>query len=576
MQRAFRLSSNQKTLTSSFQDISGDALYTAAAEAILEAGVTRGCGVDPLRYCPDDTVRRDTMAAFLARALRTADSEKVLGLAPDRDILSPGVIGDRIWAVWVCESAPIREDPVAYFNREVSSYYRWLSGGKYRMRFEYGADPSPAVSEVLDNCENVKHSQSYPSGANVFVGGDLWTLGQGVVGVGSGWFDAGIGRFVRNVWMDKRAMYDTTGYAHEIGHASGWPHNLKAPGGLEALRTGMDIMAGDRHLVGTNAHHLFHLGWIEPRKVASHPGGAATYSITPPFTDTGLELLILPSGSSRFISVGARVKEEFDQNIRAEGVELYEIRFCGTSPGCKHVFLPPGAPSEEAVVLDVGDSWAARIATVREGRGSLVDLEVSVTGRHNRTYTVAVDETSTGIEFSSFGVGRAGVCGLLEDGGVHCWDWWGEDPTPPQGPFTSLGIGHQGCGIRADGAIRCWGWDNDGSNPPDGDFEALSVNGYHGCDHRPDRTVECWGSDAYLRPVGETPSGDFISVSAGWSHACGVSPDKTVQCWGSDYAGETSPPTARRPAGVATATASLLLPGASSPQSVSEMGAPVG
>ncbi len=87
LQKAFRLPLSDEASASSFQDIPADATYAAAAEAVREAGITRGCGVDPLHYCPDDTVKRDTMAAFLARALRTSDLRRVLALAPGRETL---------------------------------------------------------------------------------------------------------------------------------------------------------------------------------------------------------------------------------------------------------------------------------------------------------------------------------------------------------------------------------------------------------------------------------------------------------------------------------------------------------
>ena len=44
----------------------------AAAEALYRAGITRGCAVDPLRYCPDRPVTRAQMASFIIRALNTA------------------------------------------------------------------------------------------------------------------------------------------------------------------------------------------------------------------------------------------------------------------------------------------------------------------------------------------------------------------------------------------------------------------------------------------------------------------------------------------------------------------------
>lgn len=50
-----------------FQDIEGTSL-TSTAEAIYEAGITRGCSTDPLLYCPEEPVTRDQMASFLSRA----------------------------------------------------------------------------------------------------------------------------------------------------------------------------------------------------------------------------------------------------------------------------------------------------------------------------------------------------------------------------------------------------------------------------------------------------------------------------------------------------------------------------
>ena len=41
-----------------------------AIEGIRAAGITAGCAVEPLRYCPDETVTRAQMASFLVRAFR--------------------------------------------------------------------------------------------------------------------------------------------------------------------------------------------------------------------------------------------------------------------------------------------------------------------------------------------------------------------------------------------------------------------------------------------------------------------------------------------------------------------------
>ena len=55
-----------------FDDVPADASYAGEVEAILSAGVTRGCSNQPMLYCPDNTVTRAQMASFLAQALEGA------------------------------------------------------------------------------------------------------------------------------------------------------------------------------------------------------------------------------------------------------------------------------------------------------------------------------------------------------------------------------------------------------------------------------------------------------------------------------------------------------------------------
>lgn len=550
LQKAFRLPVVTGMPTSSFEDIPEDSAYAGAAEAIFQAGVTRGCSTDPLRYCPNDTVRRDTMASFLARSLRLSHLQEVLAFARGRETLQTISVGQDTWNVWVCDDAPIQEDPVAYLNREISSYFRWLSGGRHQMSFRYGTDPPADVAAVLDNCDSNDHGTAHPEGANVFIGVDLSAIAVGAIGLGGALFNHQSRRFSRNIWMDKRAVYDTTAYAHEIGHTFGWPHNHRDRNtpASQPLHTRMDIMASLGQVVGTNAHNLFQTGWIDPDRVRVHLGGTATYTITPPHQGGATELLMLPLGDNRLISIGARTKEGFDRDIAAEGVELYDIELCGGFPGCKHIYLPPGAGSNDPVVLDVGNSWGGGIPTVSQGTQETIDYKVSVQSRQHRSFTVELEVASTGEgistsdSYSSIGVGRTGVCGLLAGGTVRCWDWRGGGSTPT-GVFTSVSVGHTACGTRVDGSVECWGRDNDGSQPPEGPFTAVDVNGYHACGHLRNGTVECWGSDPFKRPMAKAPEGEFTAVSPGWAHACGMRPDMSIECWGRNHAGETSPPT---------------------------------
>ena len=543
LQKAFRLSLDTET-GSLFGDVSSDAGYAGAVGAILGAGITRGCATDPLRFCPDDTVKRDTMASFLARAIRFVEMREVLALAPDREVFTSVSMGEDIWDVWICDDAPTGQDDVVdYLNREVGPYYRWLSAGAHQMRFQHGADPSPEVTEVLQNCGNERFVYTSPPGANIFVGGNPRGLGYRVVGAGGGWLNPISNEYSRNVWSDRGGAYDTVLYIHELGHAFGWPHNFPQRSS-EVLHTGMDIMASREQVVGTNAHNLFHVGWISADQVEIHRGGTATYTISPPHTDaTGVELVLLPLSPKRLISVGARAREGFDRHITAAGIEVYEIAFCYQSVGCKKVHLPPGTQSKEAVVLGAGDSWTATLTrALGDNRPLTVEVTLSVAARQEGSYRVVVEETLVSADPSTVGVGRAGVCVLLTDGAVDCWDWSGGDPTP-EGQFVSMSVGNRVCGTTLEGKIECWGRSGYGTPVPEGQFATVSLNGYQGCGHRTDGTVECWGAGENRKPIGEpSPDGEFLSVTAGWSHACGMRPDLTVECWGSNEQGQATPP----------------------------------
>ena len=50
-----------------FEDVAGG-VHSGSIDALSALEVTAGCGVDPLRYCPDEPVSRGQMATFIARA----------------------------------------------------------------------------------------------------------------------------------------------------------------------------------------------------------------------------------------------------------------------------------------------------------------------------------------------------------------------------------------------------------------------------------------------------------------------------------------------------------------------------
>ena len=56
-----------------FTDVDPDGPHSASIAALFASMVTLGCGVEPLRFCPDKLVTRAQMASFLTRALGLSD-----------------------------------------------------------------------------------------------------------------------------------------------------------------------------------------------------------------------------------------------------------------------------------------------------------------------------------------------------------------------------------------------------------------------------------------------------------------------------------------------------------------------
>ena len=74
-----------------FTDTSGNT-HENNIDALAAAGVTRGCSADPLKYCPDSPVTRGEMATFIARALgliAIPSQERNRGYSDETGTLTP-------------------------------------------------------------------------------------------------------------------------------------------------------------------------------------------------------------------------------------------------------------------------------------------------------------------------------------------------------------------------------------------------------------------------------------------------------------------------------------------------------
>lgn len=66
--------------TGAFTDVPHGAAFHDEINAIKTAGITTGCGATT--YCPEQSVRRDAMAAFMKRGFGSVDRESAIGSLP--------------------------------------------------------------------------------------------------------------------------------------------------------------------------------------------------------------------------------------------------------------------------------------------------------------------------------------------------------------------------------------------------------------------------------------------------------------------------------------------------------------
>ena len=113
-----------------YVDVPADGPIGEAVAALHSEGVTVGCASDPVRYCPDRATTRAEMAIFLARALQLepADSAGFLDVSPDA--YYAGSV-DAIYRAGItvgCDLDQLRycpEQPISHRQAAVM-LHRWL------------------------------------------------------------------------------------------------------------------------------------------------------------------------------------------------------------------------------------------------------------------------------------------------------------------------------------------------------------------------------------------------------------------------------------------------------------------
>jgi len=270
--------------------------------------------------------------------------------------------GTDTWEVWEChvpnwDNTVDLQLTVDTLNTVITSYFDWLSDGRYHPVFTMGgevtssdvvpANLGPGESFRVSGCEHevATATGGTANGALIVIAGGF-NEGYGTAGavcpedpftgcgttyptnsriavVGAAAVAAG-GSFPEPQWVT---------VAHEIGHGLNWPHSY---GGLTTFPDGstnqydnpMDMMSGETVTglpIGTIAYNRYAAGWIDPAEVIIHRSQTATYDLRP-VGQAGTQMVVVPtSEEGHFYTLDVRRISGFDADLPKVGVEVYEI-----------------------------------------------------------------------------------------------------------------------------------------------------------------------------------------------------------------------------------------------------------
>ena len=544
-------------------------VHAANIDAVAAAGITAGCKIRPLRYCPTKAVTRAQMATFLARAL---------GLVPLPAVVEPTPMPDRIayvsyGAIYVAGADGSDEKRLTIDNSNKGDDFvgdlnlawhdsdpSWSPDGTQitfassrfgeneilvmdsdgrnvrRLTRQGGASPdwSPDGTRIVFAGTGVhltsKWRYGFDTTDSIFLmdpdGGNLQKLATGG-GASPSWspdgtrivFARSTGAYTTDIFVMHSDGNNIQRLTYDGGRLPSW-----SPDGTRiAFTRNEEIFLMDTD--GKNRRQLTSGGGWNP---SWSPDGTriayeSTHLFVNPYTEWDIYASILSNG----IIV-----------MNLDGTDLQRVADGSRSPA----WAPSASTDRRPVAVPLGSPSEFTTVTAGEHHscGTRTDSTLACWGNNN--FGQASPPTGT---FTAVAAGSTHSCGIRTNGTLVCWgdNYFGEASPPRSATFTAVATGFaHSCGIRTNRSMACWGGNDSGqASAPTGTFTAISAGDDLSCGIRTNRSLACWGGNDSGQA--SAPTGTFTAVATGSAHSCGIRSDRTAACWGTNYFGQASAPT---------------------------------
>ena len=396
-----------------FADLDAQAWWTPYVDSLADLGVTRGCGDDPPRFCPDEEVTRAQMASLLVRALDLGVADSA-GFADTGGIIHEAGI-DALASAGItagCSEDPPRycPDKAATRGQMASFLARAVDLAPRTSAFSATTQP-PTVGQTDTTGHYVGVSAGRQHSCAIRTDGVVECWGNGANGrleVPEDRFSAVAagGLFSCGLRMDGTVLcWGETAYGEQESEFEDTTGYMRAPVG-----TFTEIDAGFLHACGIHTDGTIdcwgdHFYW----QLAAPEGRFST--LTAGVYDTcGLRI----DGAT--LCWGLRTHHQ--------DADVIEDRFTAIATGDDHSC----GIRADGTVMCWGDASTKVLKVPRD-------------------------------QFSSITAGDDYSCGIQIDGTVVCWgDASYGQLEAPEGKFSTISTGnHHSCGIHVDGPVICWG-----------------------------------------------------------------------------------------------------------------------